>query len=298
MILRAPEYYNRFKCIADKCTHSCCIGWEIDIDDDTMGKYASLSGGYAESIRASIDTAEDVHFRLCEGERCPHLDETGLCRIITEYGDGYLCDICQEHPRFYNETAHGLEVGLGMACEEACRIILSSDDYDKMTVVGEESGTGPSLGVFDALPHREHIYAVLKNSDLHFTDKTTLISQLYGIRLSTCSDEEWRTLLCSLEYLDESHRALFTCYSSDTETSDTDGKVLERALGYFVYRHVTGAQDMGSLRARVGLSLFCSTLLASIISRTDVDPVTAARIISEEIEYSEDNTDTLTHTFI
>ena len=28
-----PNYYNQFKCIAEKCHHNCCIGWEIDIDD-------------------------------------------------------------------------------------------------------------------------------------------------------------------------------------------------------------------------------------------------------------------------
>ena len=31
-----PNYYDKFKCIANRCKHSCCIGWEIDIDEDTM----------------------------------------------------------------------------------------------------------------------------------------------------------------------------------------------------------------------------------------------------------------------
>ena len=38
MKLYAPEYYKQFQCIADKCTHSCCIGWEIDIDEITDEK--------------------------------------------------------------------------------------------------------------------------------------------------------------------------------------------------------------------------------------------------------------------
>ena len=32
MKIIAPNYYPAFRCIADKCRHSCCIGWEIDID--------------------------------------------------------------------------------------------------------------------------------------------------------------------------------------------------------------------------------------------------------------------------
>ena len=37
MDIFAPSYYKKFKCIADKCHHNCCIGWEIDIDDEALG---------------------------------------------------------------------------------------------------------------------------------------------------------------------------------------------------------------------------------------------------------------------
>ena len=50
-----PNYYKKFKCIADKCRHSCCVGWEIDIDKDTMRKYSELSHPYGKKIRESIE---------------------------------------------------------------------------------------------------------------------------------------------------------------------------------------------------------------------------------------------------
>ena len=55
MKLFAPKYYGEFVCIADKCRHSCCIGWEIDIDDKTKNKYDSLSCIYSKKIAESID---------------------------------------------------------------------------------------------------------------------------------------------------------------------------------------------------------------------------------------------------
>ena len=106
----APLYYNDFKCIADKCTHSCCIGWEIDIDEDTLRTYEESVGKYHELIRASIDYTDTPHFKLFANDRCAHLDDRGLCKIITECGENFLCDICREHPRFYNTTARGIEV--------------------------------------------------------------------------------------------------------------------------------------------------------------------------------------------
>ena len=44
MILRVPSYYKTFQCIADKCEHSCCIGWEIDIDEDSYDYYMGIEG--------------------------------------------------------------------------------------------------------------------------------------------------------------------------------------------------------------------------------------------------------------
>ena len=127
MKLFAPKYYKEFKCIADKCEHSCCIGWEIDIDNTTLEKYKNLKHGYGAHIIDSISMDDTPHFKLAACERCPHLDEQGLCKIIKEVGEDFLCDICREHPRFYNFTCVA-EVGLGMSCREApnnCRMTKS-----------------------------------------------------------------------------------------------------------------------------------------------------------------------------
>ena len=106
MITVYPSYYKDFTCIAENCRHSCCIGWEIDIDEDSLAKYQALKGGYGSVIQESISSDPDgePHFRLGKDERCPHLNEQGLCRIILNLGEDHLCGICREHPRFYNFT--------------------------------------------------------------------------------------------------------------------------------------------------------------------------------------------------
>jgi lysine-N-methylase len=138
--LYAPRYYRAFSCIADRCRHSCCIGWEIDVDEQMLELYRSLSVGYGKTVAESIDEEDVPHFRLVAGDRCPHLDEQGLCRIIKSMGKGYLCEICREHPRFYHDTPRGKEVGVGMACEEAARLILQSEDFDSFVEIGAVEG--------------------------------------------------------------------------------------------------------------------------------------------------------------
>jgi len=289
MKLFAPKYYKNFKCIADKCRHSCCVGWEIDVDPDTLEKYSSLAEGYGTKIKESIDFADTPHFRLCENEKCPHLDDKGLCRIISECGEDYLCDICREHPRFYNDTARGKEVGIGLSCEEAARIVLSSDDYNEFYIVEELCGEVIDTD-FDAVEYREQIYRFLSDRTSPYTERIAQIRDMCELSLSEISKD----IFSSLEYLDETHKELFLAFSADMETPKEYENMLERALAYFIYRHCSGAYDREEFRASLGFALFCERLLASLISAqnaTEEEAVELARIISEEIEYSEENTE-------
>lgn len=288
MKLRAPKYYLDFACIADRCKHSCCIGWEIDVDEATRRKYSALRGGYGEEIKKSI-CGDPPHFALRKDDRCPHLDEHGLCRIIREFGEDYLCDICREHPRFYNSTARGREAGLGLSCEEACRIVLSSDNYAEMIEIGEDDGEIDT--VFDAVAEREKVYAILSDRNISYAERLRIIAEKYDTAPEKLSDEVWKELISDLEYLDESHRELFSIYSSRTETPDRIEPELERALAYFIYRHTSPAENAEEFRAALGFSLFCERLLASIATKATI--LDCARILSEEIEYSEDNTDAI-----
>ena len=34
-----PNYYDRFTCIADKCTFTCCQEWKIAVDNETNRKW-------------------------------------------------------------------------------------------------------------------------------------------------------------------------------------------------------------------------------------------------------------------
>ena len=293
MKLYAPKYYKRFQCIADRCEHSCCIGWEIGIDGEAIKKYERLSGGYGDAVRGSISYEGDPHFKLCADDRCPHLNERGLCSIILNFGEGYLCDICREHPRFYNYTDVA-EVGLGMSCPEAARIILSSPDYTSMEAVGESSADGEIE--FNGRMERSRVYAILSDPS---TDYGERLARLYGdYGLSLGEDEAWLQRLSELEYLDEGHRDLFMKYSSACRPEGVD-PYLERFLAYLVYRHCTEAFDAEDFVLRLSFCLFCERLAASLIVSAGASSLgevaKLASIISEELEYSEENTEALTY---
>lgn len=289
MKLYAPTYYKKFKCIADRCEHSCCIGWEIDIDADTLAKYKLLKDGYGATICDTIDWEDVPHFRLAEGDRCPHLNECGLCKIILNVGEDCLCDICREHPRFYNFTKVA-EVGLGMSCPEAARLILSSPDYAVMEEVGEVEDFTDDVP-FDSCAARGEVYAILEDNDY-----TTALEKIYSeYSVKAGKDEDWLQTLDSLEYLNRDHKTLFMQYSSSLRPEGKgNDEYLKRFFAYLVYRHCTEAIDEDDFAARMSFCLFCERLLASLIrtqsAETLQEVATLASILSEELEYSEENT--------
>lgn len=128
MVLRVPSYYKDFRCIADRCQDSCCIGWEIDIDEDTFSYYKSIGGAFGERLRAHMETEECNSFTLRENGWCPFLNEKKLCDICIELGEEALCEVCTEFPRFTMEYENVREKVLCLSCEEVGRLIFSSDE--------------------------------------------------------------------------------------------------------------------------------------------------------------------------
>ena len=68
--------YNNFKCIAEKCKHTCCIGWQIDIDDETYDKYKT-STYFKRNMNLKIIKNKDklVSMNLDKNKKCGFLAE-------------------------------------------------------------------------------------------------------------------------------------------------------------------------------------------------------------------------------
>ena len=63
-----PHYYTDFACIGGRCRHSCCIGWEIPIDDGSLSYYRMLgetAGEIGARLRESISESEGAPSRSC-----------------------------------------------------------------------------------------------------------------------------------------------------------------------------------------------------------------------------------------
>lgn len=138
MILRVPDYFSQFSCIADKCKDSCCIGWEINIDEDTFEYYSEVKGELGQRFGKYMYMTEDGEhsFMLQACGRCPFLNSSNLCDIYRELGEGALSEVCTEYPRFSIEYEDVLQKCLSLSCEEVGRIFFNKTDKIGICEVG------------------------------------------------------------------------------------------------------------------------------------------------------------------
>ena len=173
MILRKPDFYDCFKCIAGQCTDTCCVGWEIDVDEASQEAYRKVAGTFGDKLRANI---EDGHFKLQPHDRCPFLDNNNLCEIFANLGEGALCNICREHPRFVEVFGDIMEKGIGLCCEEAVRLLLEGEGPLTFTVEEcdepEDELDDDDREIRDqVLYERERIFASLADSSQTFQER-------------------------------------------------------------------------------------------------------------------------------
>lgn len=134
MEIRVPHYYRKFQCTADKCPDTCCAGWQIVIDEESLDKYQKYEGPFGNRLANSIDWREGV-FKQYEDKRCAFLDENNLCDIYTEAGPEMFCRTCKTYPRHFEEFENVREISLAMSCPEAAKLILESTEPVKFITV-------------------------------------------------------------------------------------------------------------------------------------------------------------------
>ena len=178
MILRVPEYYNEFSCIASRCKDSCCAGWEIDIDDESYEYYRSVEGPFGDRLRESMFVAEDggYRFKLKGPKRCAMLNDNNLCDLYTALGEEALCEVCTEYPRFSLVYGQVEQKALSLSCEEVGRILFGRTEPEQLIDIElpgdcEDDEEDPQYVAFMEWVQKEAV-AILQNRELSITERT------------------------------------------------------------------------------------------------------------------------------
>ena len=266
MITYVPNYYIRFKCIADKCLHTCCKGWEIDVDADSLERFKSHP-----DIMGKI---EDGSYVLQgDEERCPFLRNDNLCQMIIDHGEDFICNICKDHPRFRNYHEDYIEMGLGLCCEAVCDLVI--DNRDTFELV-------PPKALSDAI-------TIMNERDEDILERFARISGGFALRAQDSID-----MYKEMECLDTSWQVLLHRIGVEDNPSEfirEHSIEFENIAVYYLYRYP-------SIPAfAVEASLFIARVAMAIGGDVIASIKAAARMYSSEVEYSDLNMDTIYDVF-
>lgn len=298
-----PDYYRDFHCKAGNCKHTCCAGWEIDIDEETYESYKRIGGSFGKKLMTSIAAEDTPHFILeGEDERCPMLGQDGLCRLISEYGEEALCQICADHPRFYNCFSDRTEIGLGLCCEAAGELILGKRDKVRLITLSDDGNSEPiSVGERHLFASRDKMLDILQNRQLPVPER---IKQLLAFSGLTDKRDigQLADLFAGLERLDEKWTAILqklpkAVSGTPTDLDDAGQTVLEQFAVYLVFRYTPYLNRKAAVLSISAVFRLYESLCYTAITengRLDFEKaVELARLLSCEVEYSDENVDRL-----
>lgn len=326
MFIIKPDFYDKFKCIADKCTDSCCIGWEIDVDETAFEKYQRMQSPLGEEIRSKIIKSEDgcYCYELEEKDRCPFLDGNNLCRLIIASGDcSLLCDICREHPRFYEWFVGVTECGLGLCCEEVCRVLLENEapfslveesDGEEIILETKEDVAESDFYIFLS-SFREKLFEILFSKDMSFEEKLVKVlsetEAFCGEEIKIRSYNNSLAIYKKTEPIDEKWTEYINMLSENYKKAlkfekefqkKTKGDMLySKILAYILYRHFSKAAFDKSIKERIcfaveGVRFIYLCDMKTYFEKGELtlkDRIDNLKNWSKQIEYSDENTELL-----
>lgn len=302
MKLLAPSYYPNFSCIAGACKHSCCVGWEIEIDKESYERFSLLDGGSGRILDKIHLSGGEYCFKTDENGVCPFLNAEGLCDLIIEYTDACLCPICRDHPRFRSFFHDFTEIGLGLSCEEAARIILNDQTpFTLIPLSGSEEDVAFTEEEEELISIRDEMIGILEDTSVPIDNRIRALFDLAESDMNALDFNEISPFLLSLERLNEEWGALLRDLK-DAEPLDLPADFhmpLQKMCVYFVYRHMTRSLDDADLIGAILLCAFLSYLAWQITGRAcaksdhfSMDSmISIARLMSGELEYSDENID-------
>ncbi len=297
------NYYPYFKCVAGECKHTCCAGWKMNIDEQTLIAYKRDNSPFCKSLTNGINFKK-CQFKVDNKGRCAFLNQDGLCEIIINLGEQSLCQVCRDHPRFRSFFNDRIEMGLGFCCEHATKIILSfADKIQPVLITDDGKEDELDFNEKNVLDFRTKALNVIQNRSI---DLDKRIDNLLSLCHANIESEDCKKILKTyfrLERLDKSWTTRLKNVKSHPLKKDTPlalAPYAEQFLANSLFRHLYDAEDTLEVRAKTIACVFGWWLINTIFEQElKLDGfnfnflIDVVRAYSAEIEYSQKNLDKL-----
>lgn len=266
MKLITPSFYKDFRCIAGDCPDSCCQGWEVDADEESLEFYKTLTGEIRNKIDSVLDKDEfgNTIFRLADKKRCPFLNRKNLCDMHIAIGGEHTPYTCRTFPRFINDFGGTREMGISFSCPVASEMMWNlKEPFD---FVFEMNELPPSLNDIDAelyfklLNARNKAYSIIKNNEMPIKERLVNLL-MFGEQLQKeiCDYNENGThtpffdVFLNPEVINNEwvEKVKNHCEKPDFP----DNKICENIAMYFLFRYFLTAVDDKDVLSKIKMAV-------------------------------------------
>ena len=293
------SYYPNFKCIAGKCKHTCCAGWEMNIDSDSLTAYQNDRSDFYPTLKRGINFRKSK-FKYDKNKRCAFLNDKGLCEIITNIGEKSLCQVCRDHPRFRSFFDDRVEMGLGFCCEESARIILLYEDkIEPILKNDDDKNTVFNINQKFLLEFRQKALDILQDRTTTINNRIETLLRLCSADMHSKNDKRVLNTFLSFERLDKGWTKRLKNIKGQPLLKDTDDAYslyCEQFLVNSLYRHLYDAEDTMWARAKTIGCVISWWIIQSVLAQEKMAEkeeldllIDIVRAFSAEVEYSQKN---------
>lgn len=292
-----PTFYKNFKCIAGDCPDSCCQGWEVDADSDSLEYYKTLDNSLEIKKRIdsvlSKDEFDNTIFTLAPKKRCPFLNDENLCDMHIAIGGEHTPYTCRTFPRFIYDFGGTREIGISFSCPVASDMMYNTESFDFETEVNSDL---PTLNDIDAEKYfllykgRAEAYKIAKDKNKNIRERLNDLLDL-GVLLQEKlfpydeggDDIAFFDVFKNPELINPEWKEKVENFSLK-QVSDTQSN--ENILMYFLYKYL-----MQAVYDEDALSKIKMAVLGVLINTYFGEDSWTVHLWSKETEHSQYNMD-------
>ncbi len=283
MLTVKPNYYHNFKCLMGECPSSCCIMWQVVVDDKSLDYYNSLNTPYGEYIRSKITDIQGEPCFKVENGRCAFLNENNLCNMYMNIGQENGAETCRTFPDFKFVGQDIQLLGKSASCPFVARKILEEEPelhlqgecenplekevLDLWFLIRNELKAKTEQGSFDILSYVKDYQESICGSfgieepfvPLDYKGIEDFLGTLSSLSVLT---EEWAEILDELQSFQWSVEE--NMKFSDFVAMENREKSFDNILLYFIYRYMMDYISQGNLVLPVKFALISTRIIYSI----------------------------------
>ena len=282
-----------FQCLAASCPDSCCVGWDVVVDDDTAEVYRGMCGSFGKELCDTLctDADGDTVFALQDG-RCPFLQADGMCRIWRQCGEDALPLTCRRFPQIVQAYTDFTEICLSLSCPEAvCRTLTADELCAPFPKTADDELRGLAilraewvLFLSDAsVPFGTAVCRVLRDA-----------ANAQGVTIGERVPADLPAFFARHEELETMGGDFPLCIQNPQSVPRITRQTAVNLCIYYLYRYVLQAISDGDVLSKVQMMFSALTFAAFAPLDTPVN----VRLYSKEVEHSYENMEKLEAWFL